>query len=407
MLLLDVDDFKEVNDTFGHASGDDVLVEVARRLRHEVRRRRVDARTLGGDEFAVLVPGTRSTQDALRVGRRHQRRPRPVPHTVNGVTVHLDAAIGIALLPDPRHRRRRRCCATPTSRCTKPRATSHRRRSTTRRWTVTRRSGSRSPPTFVPRSPATPSLSGTSRSRHSQRTRHRRRGARTVGAPDPRPAAAADVHRSRRAERPHPPAHRATSCATPSNSARLGASRPRPHVSVNVSVHDLHRDGFADEVLRLLDETGTPAVASCSSSPKPRPCITPNASRPCSTDSVTPASSSRSTTSVPATPRSPRSARSPSTRSRSTSPSSATMTTSAHDNAIVRSMIDLARPARPRDRRRRRRGRRHRTATRRARLPLHPGLRAHTRARRTRLARWVADHHGDTRSAAILPMRPA
>ncbi|MEV6346309.1 GGDEF domain-containing protein [Actinoplanes sp. NPDC051851] len=68
LILLDVDHFKKVNDTYGHSAGDRVLVEVATRLRASIRSGDVVAR-YGGEEFAVLLPRT-STADAATVAER-------------------------------------------------------------------------------------------------------------------------------------------------------------------------------------------------------------------------------------------------------------------------------------------------------------------------------------------------
>jgi diguanylate cyclase (GGDEF)-like protein len=69
ILLADVDDFKAINDHFGHRSGDAVLIEVARRLRAAARRYDVIARW-GGEEFCVLAPGIASEQDLLGLAER-------------------------------------------------------------------------------------------------------------------------------------------------------------------------------------------------------------------------------------------------------------------------------------------------------------------------------------------------
>jgi diguanylate cyclase (GGDEF)-like protein/PAS domain S-box-containing protein len=69
VLYLDLDAFKSVNDTLGHNAGDDVLVEVARRLRAVLRMEDTAAR-LGGDEFAVLIEDTGSIDDAIAASER-------------------------------------------------------------------------------------------------------------------------------------------------------------------------------------------------------------------------------------------------------------------------------------------------------------------------------------------------
>ncbi len=97
VLLLGLDDFKEVNDTFGHSSGDGVLVEIANRLTEVVGRKGTIAR-LGGDEFALLLPDVASTQGAFRAGHL-LRDAVSSPFVINGVPVHLDSTVGIALSP--------------------------------------------------------------------------------------------------------------------------------------------------------------------------------------------------------------------------------------------------------------------------------------------------------------------
>ena len=98
LLLLDLDRFKEVNDTLGHDHGDELLEEVADRLRHAVRRDDTLAR-LGGDEFAVLLPDLPNRVAAIELaGRLHDAVARPF--ALRGVVVALEASIGVAFCPD-------------------------------------------------------------------------------------------------------------------------------------------------------------------------------------------------------------------------------------------------------------------------------------------------------------------
>jgi diguanylate cyclase (GGDEF)-like protein len=94
VLFVDLDNFKQVNDTLGHAAGDVVLVETARRLQTAVRPGDTIAR-LGGDEFVAVCEDI-DEEAALAVGRRLQEAIRP-PLTAGGVEHALSASIGIAI----------------------------------------------------------------------------------------------------------------------------------------------------------------------------------------------------------------------------------------------------------------------------------------------------------------------
>ncbi len=96
VLYVDLDGFKRVNDTHGHAAGDEVLVEVAHRLRAVVRDHDLVAR-IGGDEFVVLCP-TNDTHVLDRVAERIRdtlTRPLRLPPT--GVQVQVTASVGLAV----------------------------------------------------------------------------------------------------------------------------------------------------------------------------------------------------------------------------------------------------------------------------------------------------------------------
>jgi diguanylate cyclase (GGDEF)-like protein len=99
LLLLDLNRFKEVNDTLGHHAGDLMIQEVARRLNNAGRREDTVAR-LGGDEFAVLLPDVSSAEDLLSVGRRILDAVCGVAD-LDGIPVDVSASIGAALYPAP------------------------------------------------------------------------------------------------------------------------------------------------------------------------------------------------------------------------------------------------------------------------------------------------------------------
>jgi diguanylate cyclase (GGDEF)-like protein len=92
VLLLDLDEFKTINDSLGHSVGDQILIEVARRLRGVVRETDTVAR-LGGDEFAILMPDA-SEDDALRVGERALKELQN-PVWVGDRAVWAGASIGL------------------------------------------------------------------------------------------------------------------------------------------------------------------------------------------------------------------------------------------------------------------------------------------------------------------------
>ncbi len=98
LLLIDLDRFKQINDTFGHDVGDAMLVETARRLQLAVRAGDVVMR-LGGDEFAVLLGDVEGLQAVARVCRRIVESFRCDIH-INGVDVQASTSIGVAIFPD-------------------------------------------------------------------------------------------------------------------------------------------------------------------------------------------------------------------------------------------------------------------------------------------------------------------
>jgi diguanylate cyclase (GGDEF)-like protein len=98
LLCLDLNRFTSVNDSLGHAVGDELLKQVAQRIKGRVRSTDVIAR-LGGDEFAVIQSDTRITENAGIVAAR-LIEAMAVPFEVGGNIIQLGANVGIALAPD-------------------------------------------------------------------------------------------------------------------------------------------------------------------------------------------------------------------------------------------------------------------------------------------------------------------
>ena len=96
VMFIDLDDFKTINDSLGHAAGDEVLQEVARRLRIAVRPTDTVAR-FGGDEFAVLLDGIAGSEDAADAAARILRAL-DLPVTIDGKNVFPRASVGICLV---------------------------------------------------------------------------------------------------------------------------------------------------------------------------------------------------------------------------------------------------------------------------------------------------------------------
>lgn len=97
MLFIDCDDFKKINDAYGHHIGDEAVKELGKRLALAVGDRGTVAR-IGGDEFTVLLPSVTSRQDVVEVVDRVLRSTHSV-WDVNGFGIHLTVSIGVAVSP--------------------------------------------------------------------------------------------------------------------------------------------------------------------------------------------------------------------------------------------------------------------------------------------------------------------
>jgi PAS domain S-box-containing protein len=116
VLLIDLDEFKVVNDSMGHAAGDELLIQIAQRLKDSVRRADTVSRPrtsdvpgrlsddtlarLGGDEFTILLDDIRDPIEAVRVAERIQTEL-AIPFVINKQEIVISASIGIASSASP------------------------------------------------------------------------------------------------------------------------------------------------------------------------------------------------------------------------------------------------------------------------------------------------------------------
>lgn len=99
VLFLDSDRFKYINDTFGHASGDRVLVTIAARIKQQLREGDLVAR-LGGDEFAILLKPLRNSSDAMHIADNIIAAMAQAIELPTGNSIVSSLTIGVAVFPD-------------------------------------------------------------------------------------------------------------------------------------------------------------------------------------------------------------------------------------------------------------------------------------------------------------------
>ena len=99
LLIFDLDNFKTVNDSFGHAVGDTLLQEVAARSAATLQRSSDSISRLGGDEFVILLPQIVTVSDAVAIAEKIRNNIKE-PYNIEGHTINISCSIGIAVYPD-------------------------------------------------------------------------------------------------------------------------------------------------------------------------------------------------------------------------------------------------------------------------------------------------------------------
>ncbi|MDP2057180.1 MAG: GGDEF domain-containing protein, partial [Thiobacillus sp.] len=97
VMFFDLDEFKTINDSYGHRAGDALLIRVAGEISALVRRNEVLAR-LGGDEFAILLPGVQN-HEAEALADRVVRAVAQIPFRFEGQNLRATTSLGIAYYP--------------------------------------------------------------------------------------------------------------------------------------------------------------------------------------------------------------------------------------------------------------------------------------------------------------------
>ena len=99
VLILDLDRFKDINDSYGHSVGDEILRIISNRLLDTIQKGDLVSR-LGGDEFAIVLEGSNTTEDIIKITEDVLKTISQVCKLSNNINLHIEASIGIVIAPD-------------------------------------------------------------------------------------------------------------------------------------------------------------------------------------------------------------------------------------------------------------------------------------------------------------------